>query len=37
VPDNWTITGPGAGTTSNLSLLQGARYQVFLPLLVRKR
>ena len=37
VPDNWTITGLDAGTTSNLSWLQAARRQVFLPLLVRRR
>jgi len=37
VPDNFTITGLDAGTTSNLSLLQAARHQIFLPLVVRQR
>jgi hypothetical protein len=35
VPDNFTITGLDAGTTSNLSELQAAIYQVFLPVAFR--
>jgi hypothetical protein len=35
VPDAFTITGLEAGTTSNLSSLQAAMYQLFLPLTVR--
>jgi hypothetical protein len=35
VPDTFTITGLDAGTTSNLSVLQGAAYQLFLPSVVR--
>jgi len=35
VPDDWTITGLDAGSTSNLSELYGAERRVFLPLLVR--
>jgi hypothetical protein len=35
VPDDWTITGLDAGTTSNLSVLYGEGYQVFLPLVLR--
>jgi hypothetical protein len=37
VPDDWTITGLDAGTTSNLSVLYGEGYQVFLPLVMRRR
>lgn len=36
VPDDFTITGLDAGTTSNLSVLQAGRYQVLLPLVMRK-
>jgi hypothetical protein len=36
VPDDFTIIGLDAGTTSNLSVLQAATYQVFLPFLTRK-
>jgi hypothetical protein len=36
VPDDWTITGLDAGTTSNLSVLYGEGYQVFLPLVLRR-
>ncbi len=35
VPDDWTIAGLDAGTTSNLSLLYREGYQVFLPLVLR--
>ncbi len=35
VPDSFTITGLETGTTSNLSILQGVTYQVFLPTVVR--
>ena len=35
VPDDWTITGLDAGSTSNLSVLYGAEYQIFLPLVLR--
>jgi len=35
VPDDWTITGLDAGTTSNLSGLYGTERKVFLPLIVR--
>jgi hypothetical protein len=37
VPDNFTISGLHEGTTSSLSPLQGAKYEVFLPLAVRGR
>jgi hypothetical protein len=35
VPDNFTIIGLDAGTTSNLSSLQAATYQVLLPIVLR--
>ena len=35
VPDSFTIVGLDPGTTSNLSRLQAARYQIILPLVVR--
>jgi len=35
VPDDWTITDLDAGSTSNLSALYGAEYQIFLPLVLR--
>jgi hypothetical protein len=37
VPDSFTIIGLDAGTTSNLSALQAARYQVTLPIVVKQR
>lgn len=36
VPDNFTIIGLDAGTTSNLSELQAVAYRVFLPLALRQ-
>lgn len=36
VPDDFTITGLDAGTTSNLSTLQEAIYQIFLPLTAKQ-
>jgi hypothetical protein len=36
VPDSFTVTGLEAGTTSNLSALQAARYRIFLPMIVRQ-
>jgi hypothetical protein len=35
VPDNFTVTGLHAGTTSRLSELQTATHRIFLPLLLR--
>jgi hypothetical protein len=35
VPDTFTIIGLDAGTTSNLSVLQGAMHQIFLPAVLR--
>ena len=35
VPDQWTITNLDGGTTSNLSVLYGLEYEIFLPLLLR--
>jgi hypothetical protein len=35
VPDNFTITGLDAGTTSNLSPLQAVLYRIFLPLVLK--
>jgi hypothetical protein len=37
VPDSLTIIGLDAGTTSKLSALQAARYQVTLPIVVKQR
>jgi hypothetical protein len=37
VPDSLTIIGLDAGTTSKLSVLQAARYQVTLPIVVKQR
>ena len=35
VPNGSTISGLDAGTTSNLSILYAAQYQIFLPLVLR--
>lgn len=37
VPDSFTIIGLDPGTTSNLSILQGRMYQVFLPMVVKQK
>ncbi len=35
VPDEWTLDDLDAGTTSNLSVLYGAGFEIYLPLVVR--